>query len=214
MCLIRSASARRRRRHRLRRAADDDAGPASPCTGGPTRQNGFWLADSAQRRMAVLALNLVPFTGIAFLWFIGVVRDRFGNHEDRFFATVSLGSGLLFVAMLFVAAAVRSRRGLLEEAPMRRPGSDGASARSCCVCDADGGGVHHLDRDDRPPAAGIMPRWLGVTGYAVAADAAPRRRRVTRWNELLFPLWILPRIDTLVTCVRRGERTHIDPTAR
>ena len=56
--------------------------------------------------MAVLALNLGPFTGIAFLWFIGVVRDRFGNHEDRFLATVSLGSGLLFIAMLFVAAAV------------------------------------------------------------------------------------------------------------
>src|SRR6202008_4659142 len=51
-------------------------------------------------------LNLVPFAGIAFLWFIGVVRDRIGRHEDRFFATVFLGSGLLFVAMLFVAAAV------------------------------------------------------------------------------------------------------------
>jgi len=35
-----------------------------------------------------LALNLVPFAGIAFLWFIGVVRDRLGTYEDRFFATV------------------------------------------------------------------------------------------------------------------------------
>lgn len=32
--------------------------------------------------------------GIAFLWFIGVIRDRSGAHEDRFFATVFLGSGL------------------------------------------------------------------------------------------------------------------------
>jgi hypothetical protein len=56
--------------------------------------------------MVVVALNLVPFAGIAFLWFIGVVRDRIGEHEDRFFATVFLGSGLLFVAMLFVASAV------------------------------------------------------------------------------------------------------------
>ena len=55
--------------------------------------------------MAV-ALNLVPFAGIAFLWFIGVLRDRIGEREDRFFATVFLGSGLLFVAMMFVAAAV------------------------------------------------------------------------------------------------------------
>ena len=49
---------------------------------------------------------MVPFAGIAFLWFIGVVRDRIGEREDKFFATVFLGSGLLFVAMLFAAAAV------------------------------------------------------------------------------------------------------------
>ena len=48
----------------------------------------------------------MPFAGIAFLWFIAVVRDRIGAHEDRFFATAFLGSGLLFVAMLFAAAAV------------------------------------------------------------------------------------------------------------
>ena len=44
--------------------------------------------------------------GIAFLWFIGVIRDRIGDREDRFFATVFLGSGLLFVAMLFAGGAV------------------------------------------------------------------------------------------------------------
>jgi hypothetical protein len=54
----------------------------------------------------VLALNLVPFAGIAFLWFIGVVRDRLGMYEDRFFATVFFGSGILFLAMFFAATAV------------------------------------------------------------------------------------------------------------
>jgi hypothetical protein len=43
-----------------------------------------------------LALYLVPFAGIAFLWFIGVLRDRLGELEDRFFATVFFGSGLLY----------------------------------------------------------------------------------------------------------------------
>ena len=51
-----------------------------------------------------LALNIIPFAGIAFLWFMGVLRDRFGQQEDRFFATVFLGSGLLFLAMLFAAS--------------------------------------------------------------------------------------------------------------
>jgi hypothetical protein len=53
-----------------------------------------------------LGLNLAPFAGIAFLWFIGVLRDRLGELEDRFFSTVFLGSGLLFLAMLFASAAV------------------------------------------------------------------------------------------------------------
>ena len=53
-----------------------------------------------------LALTLLPFAGIAFLWFIGVVRDRLGAYEDRLFATVFLGSGLLFLALLFSSAAL------------------------------------------------------------------------------------------------------------
>src|SRR5215831_20489447 len=53
-----------------------------------------------------IALHLVPFAGIAFLWFLGVLRNRIGSAEDQFFATVFLGSGLLFVASLFAAAAV------------------------------------------------------------------------------------------------------------
>src|SRR5215831_16169907 len=67
-------------------------------------ESGAWLSTNA--RTVVLALNLVPFDGIAFLWFIGVLRDRLGQREDRFFATVFFGSGLLFLAMLFAAAAI------------------------------------------------------------------------------------------------------------
>ena len=72
--------------------------PADPADGGA------WLKDSASS--IAFALSLVPFAGIAFLWFIGVVRDRLGHLEDQFFSTVFLGSGLLYLAMTFVAAAL------------------------------------------------------------------------------------------------------------
>jgi hypothetical protein len=65
-----------------------------------------WLSDSSRRDAVLVGLGLVPFAGIAFLWFVGVVRDRIGEAEDRFFATAFLGSGLLFIGMLFVASAV------------------------------------------------------------------------------------------------------------
>jgi hypothetical protein len=65
---------------------------------------GSWLRTNSQT--IALAMNLISFAGIAFLWFIGVLRDRLGEQEDRFFATVFFGSGLLFLGSLFVTAAV------------------------------------------------------------------------------------------------------------
>src|SRR6516162_5101103 len=71
--------------------------PADP------QEPGSWLG--ANSNTVALGLNLMPFAGIAFLWFIGVIRDRLGQLEDQFFATVFFGSGLLFLAMLFIVAA-------------------------------------------------------------------------------------------------------------
>src|SRR5262249_14021830 len=72
--------------------------PANPL------DTGAWLAPDIGP--VAPPLNLVPIAGLAVLWFIGVLRDRLGAREDRFFATVFLGSGLLFLAILFVAAAI------------------------------------------------------------------------------------------------------------
>ena len=59
----------------------------------------IWLTDSSGRNAVRLALNLVLFAGIAFLWFMGLLRNRVGTLEDQFFATVFLGSGLLFLVV-------------------------------------------------------------------------------------------------------------------
>jgi len=58
--------------------------------------------------VVVGGLYLAPFAGVMFLWFIAVIRDQIGEREDRFFATVFFGSGLLFVALVFGAAAAGS----------------------------------------------------------------------------------------------------------
>src|SRR5512144_2262999 len=66
-------------------------------------ESGEWLKTSSVS--VGFALNLLPFAGIAFLWFVGALRDRLGELEDRFFSTVFLGSSLLFLATLFTSAA-------------------------------------------------------------------------------------------------------------
>lgn len=63
-----------------------------------------WL--EKQYRSIAFALSLMPFAGIAFLWFLGVLRDRLGHLEDQFFSTLFFGSGLLYLAMTFATAAI------------------------------------------------------------------------------------------------------------
>jgi hypothetical protein len=118
---------------------------------------GGWLDDGTNRDAVVLALNLLPFTGIAFLWFIGVVRDRIGEGEDRFFATVFLGSGLLFIAMLFatgaMAAALCGRRRIA-----RGCGRSAAASAMPCSSSMRCGWVRvHVLAMDRPPRGRTHP---------------------------------------------------------
>lgn len=158
--------------------------------------SGQWLTDSARRGALTLALNLVPFAGIALLWFVGVVRDRIGCHEDRFFATIFLGSGLLFIGMLFVAAALAG--GLVADATLR----SGVGLNPTTV--ASGRQVTSLLlRVYAMRMAGVFtmsgatillrthtaPRWIAVVGVAVAVVLLITRG-LTDWLYLLFPAWI------------------------
>jgi hypothetical protein len=74
------------------------------CSPADPQDAGTWL--TSNWKTVNLALSLLPFAGVAFLWFIGVLRDRMGVYEDQFFATVFLGSGLLFLAMVFASSAI------------------------------------------------------------------------------------------------------------
>jgi hypothetical protein len=175
--------------------------------GGPG--DGSWLADPGRRRQVILALNLVPFSGIAFLWFIGVVRDRIGEREDRFFATVFLGSGLLFIAMLFVASAVAA--GSLADLTAssgfnRRIGSLILHTYAMRMA-----AVFTISTATIGLRTGFLPRWLVFAGYAIALILL-LVIDVTPWVELLFPLWILlVSLDTLVTSLRGRATERIAP---
>lgn len=159
---------------------------------------GVWLSDSAHRTAVAVALNLVPFAGIAFLWFIGVIRDRVGDREDKFFGTVFLGSGLLFVALLFVAAALAG--GILAGASAARP--SGASGPGTLALSRNVTGlllnvyamrmaaVFCLSTVTIARKTPIVSRWLVVAGL-VTALVLLIGTGISAWVELLFPAWIL-----------------------
>lgn len=52
------------------------------------------------------ALLLLPYAGIAFIWFMASLTYSLGHADRRLFTTVFLMSGAVFVALIFVAGAV------------------------------------------------------------------------------------------------------------
>ena len=153
----------------------------------------------SQAPAVLLALNLVPFAGIAFLWFMGVVRDVLGEREDQFFATVFLGSGLLFVAMLFVSSAVTGSLILLTT---RLPESDLPAVydlgriiarETLSTYSIRMAGVFMFSSCTLFLRTGVIPRWTAWLGFGFAAIMLFRIGYINSlgWVMLLFPLWVL-----------------------
>jgi hypothetical protein len=162
--------------------------PANPEDGG------VWLKDTAGT--VSLALSLLPFAGIAFLWFMGVVRDRMGHLEDQFFSTVFFGSGLLFLAMTFVSAALAG--GVLATyavAPSKLIDSGvyllvrTVMFRITNVYAIRMAGVFMISLGTIWVRTRLMPRWLAFLTYAVALGLLLSISSHP-WVLLIFPAWV------------------------
>jgi hypothetical protein len=154
---------------------------------------GRWLYEGA--KSVSLALNLLPFAGISFLWFLGVLRDRMGVNEDRFLATVFLGSGLLFLAMIFTSSAVTGALILAYEAiPGRLMDSAsytfgrGVSYEIANVYALRMAGVFMISTCTINMRIGIFPRWMAFVGYLLAVFLLVGAGR-WGWSPLVFPVW-------------------------
>ena len=159
------------------------------------------------------ALNLVPFAGIAFLWFVGVLRDRIGEREDRFFATVFLGSGLLFVAMMFVAVAVAGAT--IADASSGLPGADvlalsrNLTTSLLSVYALRMAAVFTLTTVTIARRTQIVSRWLTAAGLA-CAGVLMVGIGISPWVELVFPAWILAlSLDVLTAGLRASSAERI-----
>ncbi|MCS0600726.1 hypothetical protein NX794_05705 [Streptomyces sp. LP11] len=167
-----------------------------------------WFTDSGQRDALRTALALVPFAGIFFLWFVGAVRAHVGAGEDKFLATVLLGSGLVFTATLFGAAAAADA--VLDvghsggAAPVPETwgfGRDfaytlmtGYAMRMAAVFVCSMSVIGHR--------LGVLPRWLTVLGFLTALTLLFLSSNVP-WAELVFPGWSLVLSGYMLAVARR-----------
>jgi hypothetical protein len=168
-----------------------------------------WLKGAS--RSVSLALTLVPFAGIAFLWFMGVVRDRLGELEDRFLATVFLGSGLLFLAMVFSSAALAA--GILAS---QAAGGDAVVASGTLVFGRSVmntimnvyairmAGVFMMSLGTIWMRTRIMPRIFVFLTYGLALFLLVAIN-LSLWLVLVFPAWVLAVSVFVLVSRLRGE---------
>lgn len=154
-----------------------------------------WL--DSQKDGISTATKLMPFAGITFLWFIGVVRDNLGRYEDRFFASVLIGSGLLFLAMMFVSTAVAagliaSNSGVTDPAAHAEVIAFGKMivVSACKTYAIRMAAVFMISLATIWLKTGLMPRWLVALSYLVALGLLIAGD-VSMWLTLAFPGWVL-----------------------
>jgi hypothetical protein len=157
-----------------------------------------------------LALTLVPFAGIAFLWFIGVVRDRLGEHEDQFLSTVFFGSGLLFLAMIFSSAALAGGILAAYSVGADRTGSDvlvfGRSVMNTVmnVYAIRMAGVFMMSLGTIWMRTRLMPRTFALLTYGLALLLLVAIN-LSLWLILVFPAWVLVVSLFILASRRRAE---------
>jgi hypothetical protein len=154
-----------------------------------------WL-DAGSHRMRTAAI-LMPFAGIAFLWFIGVVRDGFGRVEDKFFSTVFIGAGLTFLSMMFVSSAIgaglaASSRDVVDVSAHTEVATFGQMVLITLTKTyaLRMGAVFMISLATMWLKTGLMPRWLVIVTYVLALGIL-FASDFSMWMTLAFPIWVL-----------------------
>ena len=168
------------------------------------------LLDDQRRSLLRLGLNLVPFAGIAFLWFIGVVREQVGEVEDRLFSTVFLGSGLLFLALLFQGAVTTTSLVTLSAGQRVDTGvwdyGVGSTHTLISVYAMRMAAVFTLSVSTLGLRTSAFPRWVSSLGYAAAVVLLVAAGE-HKWTQLVFPVWVLV-LSVVILVTRPPQRSE------
>jgi hypothetical protein len=155
-----------------------------------------------------LAAILMPFAGITFLWFIGVVRDGFGRLEDKFFSTVFIGAGLVFLAVTFVATAggvALSSSHAFATDPVAHAEVVAFGQMLMLTLTKTYAlrmaAVFMISLATIWLKTGLMPRWLVGVTYLVAVGLI-LSSDISMWLTLAFPVWVL--VVSVLLLVKAG----------
>ena len=158
-----------------------------------------YYSSGASTVPVIVGLYVLPFAGIAFLWFSVTLRmweAASARHLNALQSNLQLVSGILFVAIFFVGAAASSV--VAVSAQYAEGAIDPAAARQFSTL----GGTLIIFFAMRMAAmfvfttsalgrsAGILPRWFGLVGFGVGLFLL-LSAAFTPALVLSFPAWVL-----------------------
>src|SRR6185437_5110535 len=136
------------------------------------------------------------------------VRDGLGAYEDKFFSTVFIGSGLLFLAMMFVSVAVGAGLEAISthfvDTAARTEVATCAQMVLLAVSKTYAlrmGAVFMISLATIWLRTGLMPRWLVIVTYLVALGLIVASD-ISMWLTLAFPIWVL--VVSVLLLVKAG----------
>jgi hypothetical protein len=157
---------------------------------------------------------MVPFAGIAFLWFMGVVRTHLGELEDQLFASVMFGSGLLFLAMVFVSAALAG--GIITSyalAPAQLSNNGVLVFGRAIMYTITNGyairmaGVFMISLGSIWTQTRVMPRPLALLTYLLALLLLITSS-FSMWIAFVFPAWVLVISLVILRASLQNKNSH------
>jgi hypothetical protein len=153
----------------------------------------------APRRLVVVGLYLMPFAGIAFVWFIVALRmwiSYSSRREDILLSNIQLVSGILFVGLFFAggaaaaasAAGVEFSPGQVDVAVARQLPALGNALIFVFAMRMAAMFVFATSNIGR--TTGALPMWFVVIGFVVGLFLL-LSATFNQFLVLVFPVWTL-----------------------
>lgn len=173
-----------------------------------------WFNEDVHQGWMIGSLALASVGSVAFLWFIAVIRRRLGDLEDKFFGTVFLGSGIVYVVVWLIGAAALAAPAVV----MAQADAATVSPSSASLAGGLGGAlilvvaprlqaVFVFSTSTVIMRSRVLPSWMAILGYAtgLVLFVVPL---VTEPVGLLFPGWVF--VLSVVMMVKHPSGLAVD----
>lgn len=172
---------------------------AVPGASSSTSELVAFYGNSGDRRVVIVGLYLMPFAGMAFIWFVVALRmwvEGAAQGVSVLLSNIQLVSGILYIALLFagaasttvLAASVEFAEGEIDPVVAHQFPVFGSSLMLVFALRM--AAMFVLATSTIGRSSGVLPRWFCWAGYVVGGFLL-LTATMHNWFALVFPGWLI-----------------------